>query len=535
MLAETIKIVYGVILFLAVIIATWIVVVTWRWRRVPGSSPLMVQMIGEGIWTLCYALSLFRFIHPAGEHFFWSKILFIGVVLVPAGFLVWTARYTKMDRWVNKWTIALLCLEPIVFNIIVWTDHYHHLFSGNFAATGKLGPAFDLHMLYSYLLLLVGAVMLVIHWLRIPPAYKKQGLWVLLGLVLSSICNIMTIVLLPVLKLDFSPMGFMIAGFTFTYAQLRHRLFDIMPVARHAIVDGMRDGVVVLDNESRVIDMNPSAQSMLGVTTSQIMGQLSTLTSPVWHEIDRKTAGQSDANIEIYLGEGEGRRHIDLTVSVMLDKRGQAGGRLAIFRDITHLRKVEGDLRESNRELMRKIEEIEALQEQLRQQAIHDPLTGLYNRRFLEETLGRELAQAQRSNDPMSIAMIDIDRFKSINDTYGHAVGDLFLIALGDMLEQKTRAGDVACRFGGEEFIVVMPGAPLEVAAQRINEFRQCFNAVKIDVGGKAVGATFSAGVAGYPLHGTDEKTIISEADRALYAAKEGGRNRVIVALKEYA
>ena len=534
MTSETIKVVYGVILLLAVFVATWIVVVTWRWRRVPGSTPLMVQMIGEGVWTLCYALSLFNFIHPASEPFFWSKLLFIGVVLVPAGFLVWTARYTKRDNWVNKWTIALLCIEPILFNVIVWTDHYHHQFSGNFAATGKLGPAFNLHMLYSYILLLVGAVMLVINWLQMQPAYKKQGLWVLLGLILSTICNIMTIVLLPVLKLDFTPMGFMIAGVTFTYAQLRHRLFDIMPVARHTIVDGMRDGVVVLDNENRVIDMNSSAQNMLRISIRQAMGQLAAITSPVWHEIDHKTAGQSESNLEIYLGDGEERKHIDLTVTVMIDKRGQAGGRLAIFRDITHLRKIEGDLRESNKELLRKIEEIEALQEQLRQQAIHDPLTGLYNRRFLEETLGRELAQAQRANEPMSIAMIDIDRFKTINDTYGHSIGDLFLIALGDMLEQKTRTGDFACRFGGEEFIVVMPGAPLEVAAQRINEFRQCFNAIKIDVAGKPVSITFSAGVAGFPLHGMDEKTIISEADRALYAAKEGGRNRVIVALKEY-
>jgi diguanylate cyclase (GGDEF)-like protein/PAS domain S-box-containing protein len=534
MTAETLRIAYGVVLFLAVIVATWIVAVTWRWRRVPGSLPLMVQMVGEGFWTLCYALSLFSFIHPASEPFFWTKLMFLGVVMVPAGFLVWTSRYTRKDGWVNHWTIALLCIEPIAFNVIIWTDHWHHLFSGSYLTDGKLGIAFDLHTLYSYLLLLAGAVMLVINWWQLQPAYKKQGLWVLLGLVLSTVCNVMTILLLPVFKLDFSPMGFLIAGVTFTYAQLRHRLFDIMPVARHTIVDGMREGVVVLDNENRIIDMNPSAQKMMGLTIDQVIGRLATSTSPVWHDIDQKTAGQSDANVEIYLGEGAQRRHIDLTVTALTDRQGQIGGRLAIFRDITHLRKVEGDLRESNRELMRKIEEIEALQEQLRQQAIHDPLTGLYNRRFLEETLGRELAQAQRSGEPLSVAMIDIDRFKSINDTYGHGVGDLFLIALGDLLEQKTRAGDVACRFGGEEFIVVMPGAPLEVAAQRINDFRLSFNAVKIDVAGKTVSATFSAGVAGFPLHGMDEKVIISEADRALYAAKEAGRNRVIVALKEY-
>jgi diguanylate cyclase (GGDEF)-like protein/PAS domain S-box-containing protein len=533
MTAETIKIVYGVLLFLAVIVASWIIVVTWRWRRVPGAKSLMVQMIGEGWWTLCYALFLFDLIHPASDPFFWSKIMFLGVVMVPAGFLVWTARYTKRDGWVGGGTVALLCIEPILFNIIIWTDPWHGLFSGNYIATGKLGVAFNLHMLYSYLLLEIGAVMIIVNWLQMPPSYKRQALLVFIGLIISTAANVLTIVLLPVLKLDFSPLGFMMAGAIFTYAQLRHRLFDLMPVARHAVVEGMRDGVMVLDDDNRIIDLNPSAQKMLGATIQASLGKRAAETFPVWADVERQVSGITDARLELELNE-DAKRKIDLTLNIMYDKRGQPGGKLVLFRDVTHVKKIEGDLRESNKELLRKIEEIEALQEQLKKQAIHDPLTGLYNRRFLEETLGRELAQARRTQEPMSIAMIDIDRFKSINDTYGHSVGDLFLIALGDMLEHKIRAGDVACRFGGEEFIVVMPGAPLEVAAQRINEFRQFFSALRIDVKGQSVSSTFSAGVAGFPLHGGDEKTIIAEADRALYTAKDAGRNRVIVAQREF-
>ena len=534
MTAETFKIAYGVILFLAAIVATWIVLVTWRWRRVPGSKSLMVQMIGEGIWTLCYALQLLAFFHPASEPNFWGKLLFLGVVLVPGGFLVWASRYTKRDGWVNPVTIALLCIEPILFNVMVWTDHWHGLFSGNYLQTGKLGVAFSLHTLYSYILLFIGGAMLVLNWLRMPPAYKKQSSLVLLGLVISTLANILTIaVLLPSLKLDLSPLGFLAAGAIFTYAQLRHRLFDIMPVARHAVVDGMRDGVMVLDIEDRIIDMNPAAQNILGVGMRDSLGKPANAALPVWTEVQQQAVEKGDAVIEFVMEEA-GLRQIDLTMTVMHDKRNQPGGKLIILRDVTHLKKIEESLRKTNQDLLSKIEEIQALQEKLQQQAIHDPLTGLYNRRFLEETLSRELAQARRANEPMSLAMLDIDHFKKINDTYGHAVGDLFLMALGDLLENKTRAGDVACRFGGEEFIVVMPGAPLEVAANRINEFRQCFSAVKIDVAGKSVSVTFSAGVAGFPLHGADDKSIIAEADRALYAAKEAGRNRVIVAQREF-
>jgi diguanylate cyclase (GGDEF)-like protein len=130
--------------------------------------------------------------------------------------------------------------------------------------------------------------------------------------------------------------------------------------------------------------------------------------------------------------------------------------------------------------------------------------------------------------------MIDLDRFKNINDTYGHEAGDQFLKALGDLLLEQTRFGDVACRFGGEEFVVVLPGAPLEIAAIRVNQMRQFFAVRKIAIRGTALSVTFSAGGAGFPEHGSDDASLLAEADRALYAAKAAGRNRVIAGDRAY-
>jgi len=534
MTAETIKIAYGVLLLLAMLVATWIVAVTWRWRRVPGSPALMIQMIGEGWWTFCYALQMFSFVHPAAEPFFWSKMTFWGVVMIPAGFLVWTSRYTGNDRWVTPWTIALLCIEPVVFNLLVWTDSRHGLFSGTFLLNGRLGVAFYLHTLYSYLLLLAGAALLVLHWLRLPPSYKKQALLVLSGLVGSSIFNVMSVLVTgPLLRLDISPLGFMIAGAIFTYAQLRHRLFDIMPVARHAVVDGMRDGVVVLDKDNRIVDLNPAAQTMLHVRLEESLGKMAGAVLPGWADIEREAAAGDEAVMEYRLDEAANRR-IEMHRTVMRDKRNQPGGKLILLRDVTHLKNIEQALRETNTALLLKIAEIEALQAKLKEQAIRDPLTGLYNRRFLNETLSRELAQAVRSQRPLSLAMIDLDRFKNINDTYGHEAGDQFLKALGDLLLEQTRFGDVACRFGGEEFVVVLPGAPLEIAAIRVNQMRQFFAVRKIAIRGTALSVTFSAGVAGFPEHGSDDASLLAEADRALYAAKAAGRNRVIAGDRAY-
>ena len=170
------------------------------------------------------------------------------------------------------------------------------------------------------------------------------------------------------------------------------------------------------------------------------------------------------------------------------------------------------------------------LQKELEEQAIRDSLTGLYNRRFLDETLSRELSRAERDKYSVSIVMLDLDHFKMFNDTYGHDVGDMMLKQLGKLLSSQVRAGDIACRFGGEEFVVVMPKASLSVAKQRANDWRMKFESQILIHEGEVLNATLSAGVAVYPLHGTTSDEIIRKADQAMYAAKAAGRNLVIMA-----
>lgn len=188
---------------------------------------------------------------------------------------------------------------------------------------------------------------------------------------------------------------------------------------------------------------------------------------------------------------------------------------------------------DAQKELTEKIEAEEKLlllQKELEEQAIRDPLTGLYNRRFLDETLSRELSRAERDKYLVSVVMLDLDHFKMFNDTYGHDVGDMMLKQLGKLLAAQVRAGDIACRFGGEEFVVVMPKASLSVAKQRANDWRMKFESQILIHDGEVLNATLSAGVAVYPLHGTTGDEIIRKADQAMYAAKAAGRNLVIMA-----
>lgn len=171
------------------------------------------------------------------------------------------------------------------------------------------------------------------------------------------------------------------------------------------------------------------------------------------------------------------------------------------------------------------------LREQLKTQSIQDPLTGLFNRRYLETTLERELERAKRNQQPLSLVMVDVDHFKSFNDTFGHEAGDAVLRELGQLLQQAIRGSDFACRYGGEELTIVMPGAALEVTVARAELLRQELRRLRLDYRGQSLGAiSISLGVASFPMHGLTGDAVLRAADSALYVAKKSGRDRVEVA-----
>jgi diguanylate cyclase (GGDEF)-like protein/PAS domain S-box-containing protein len=170
------------------------------------------------------------------------------------------------------------------------------------------------------------------------------------------------------------------------------------------------------------------------------------------------------------------------------------------------------------------------LRETLRAQAIHDPLTGLFNRRYLEDTMWRELHRAHRRNSTLGVAMLDLDHFKRFNDTFGHDAGDSLLRELGQLLREKLRKSDIACRYGGEEFVLILPDSSLENTRQRVEQIRGLIKELKIRHCDQLCGTiATSAGVAGAPEHGSSVAELLRAADNALYAAKQAGRDRVVV------
>ncbi|MBI5085335.1 MAG: diguanylate cyclase [Acidobacteria bacterium] len=168
------------------------------------------------------------------------------------------------------------------------------------------------------------------------------------------------------------------------------------------------------------------------------------------------------------------------------------------------------------------------LREKLRDQAIRDPLTGIFNRRYFEETAERELARAAREATGVGLIVFDIDHFKRFNDTFGHEAGDMVLRKVGQVLMSLARLEDIACRLGGEEFVLLMPGAELETAVRRAEQVRELVKDLAVSYRGESLAnVTVSCGVAGFPAHASQLPDLLETADHALYRAKGNGRDRV--------
>jgi diguanylate cyclase (GGDEF)-like protein/PAS domain S-box-containing protein len=386
-----------------------------------------------------------------------------------------------------------------------------------------------LNVAYSYGLLLAGFVLLLRTLARSAPLFRAQIGMLLLGASLPWIANIYTQFGFSSFQdLDLTPIAFSLTGLVFAYALFRQRLFDLLPVARSLIVERMSDGVLVVDHQWRILDINPAARRMLNCG-DEVLGKSGIELFPEWRDLASiLEEGRSDYRAEVQ-GRRDAGRRIDLTIGPLLDRRERLSGYLIVFRDITERWQAEQAVRRANEELKERLKEINVLQKRLRMQAVRDPLTDLYNRRHLVEVLERELLRAGQDESLVSIVLIDIDDFKQINDTYGHKAGDAALRYLADLFRAHIRGSDIACRYGGEEFVLVMPGTPPEVARQRVEHLRREFQSADL-YGKKTAGlTTLSIGVAAYPVNGRRAEEVLHAADEAMYRAKAQGGGRTLL------
>ncbi len=312
------------------------------------------------------------------------------------------------------------------------------------------------------------------------------------------------------------------------YRAALHEL-DMLSVA----VNAAAGGVVITGTEGVITWVNPAACRMTGYAASELVGSRPSLLKsgrhdPVFYQQLWETvrSGAVWRGLMINRTRSGSEYHEEQTIAPVRGADGTITHFIAIKQDVTERVQAEAQLREARDQLTRHVAEVERLHVELREQALRDSLSGLYNRRYLDETLIRELAKASWDRTPVTLVMLDLDHFKILNDTHGHAAGDRVIAALGGVLRRRTRMSDVACRYGGEEFAVVLLGAELQAGINSANDWRGQLGAVS-RTDGIGGGVTFSAGVVQWRPGETGQE-LIARADAALYRAKRAGRNTVV-------
>jgi diguanylate cyclase (GGDEF)-like protein/PAS domain S-box-containing protein len=237
----------------------------------------------------------------------------------------------------------------------------------------------------------------------------------------------------------------------------------------------------------------------------------------------------SEIEFRIVRGDDQSVRWISHVCQPVFDRKGKFLGTRGSNRDITDKKLVDDKLRAAYDQVRAQLGEIKKLQSILREQAIRDPLTGLYNRRYMEEALRQEHARAIREGHQISVVMLDMDELKMVNDTHGHITGDRALQILGEQLAGLTRVEDIACRYGGDEFLIILHNMPAKDAIKRVEQWRVKFSQLEVPHSTQRIMLTFTAGVASFPAVATTIEEIIHAADTALYKAKIQGRNNVLL------
>jgi len=302
----------------------------------------------------------------------------------------------------------------------------------------------------------------------------------------------------------------------------------------HKAVEQSPVSVVITDIKGNIEYVNPFFSQLTGYQLNEVIGKNPRIiqsgnTSPETYAEMWKTIQSG----RVWRGEllnkkknGEPYWEVEM-IAPVIDSEGAIVNYIAIKEDVTAQKESDAKLREAYTKLEDQMREIQELQDELREQAIRDPLTKLHNRHYLKETLGRELSRALRERYPVSFLLLDIDHFKRVNDTYGHAAGDFVLRDLADHLMEFTRTGDIVCRYGGEEFLVVFPNTKEQDAFFIADRLRASIQESPIYVDHHMIPITISAGISEFPTHGQYEALIFETADKALYHAKHNGRNQV--------
>lgn len=478
-----------------------------------GRRALVLVLVASGWWAFFEGMLFLD--GDLATKIVLARFQYLGILAVPPLMFFYIIDYLGHLRTRRRRTGLLLGVVPAITLVLVWTNGQHHLMwqelslvrvGGIEALQVVHGPYFWAYTIYNYLLLGVGGVLVLRAFIRSRAIFRRQFAVILLALLLPVAGNVLYLFDVVTDKpFDFTPIAFSAATLLIAAGFFYFKLQDVLPIAKERIFTNIPDGIMVLDEHDRIIYAN-DALALPAEKPGRYFGTPVASLYPVFPRLDRiLRAGGGETGMTV--SDAAGEREFDVRVSELTDRRGEVIGRLLLFRDITERMRLEGELRRI---------------------ATTDELTGLLNRREFLEQATREFNRSLRYGNAISLLLVDIDHFKTINDRYGHAAGDEALRRLARAGEGCIRSTDIFGRLGGDEFAVLLLETDAANAVELAERLRTTLDAVGVDTDRGHTAFTVSIGVASR----TDDRSIdelMSRADRSLYRAKNAGRDRVDV------
>ena len=516
---------YTFALGLSVLTTSVLAVAGFLRRRTPGAGAFIGLVLAAAFYSFG---SIFEIRSTsADELLIWLSIEYLGIATMGPLWLLLSNSLATGGAGPSRPWIALGFAIPLLVIVAVFTNDLHHLYytsivierRGTFVVPhfGK-GPIYWVNFAYMNLSILAGTILIFRFMLGTRGAFRRQALVLVAGAIIPWIGMLIYQTGLSPYGLDIAPFGLTLSGILFGWALFRYQLLDLSPVAHRKVFEGLVDAVLVADTKGRILAVNPAMASVFPGASADFAGKPASELLATQPALLSLLDAEQGACIDIEVEGAAGMRHYEAVSSGMLDRRGRRFGTILTLRDIS--------LRV---ELHEKVERV----------AVTDELTGVPNRRRLIEIANRELERSKRYKLPLALAIMDLDHFKTVNDVYGHLAGDAVLATTARECAARLRSTDFFGRFGGEEFIVVLPDSPAKEASASIERLRVSIEALRFTVpkaegGCDEIGVTASFGLTFRECIGEDDlASLLHEADRALYRAKAEGRNRVVTVAQD--
>lgn len=667
---------YAAILHITALLSLLVAFLVSFRRSTAGANSLLLLMLAIAEWSLASGLEAASV--GLGQKILWAKVEYLGAVLAPTLFMIFTLEYRQLNRFLAPPYLFLYMFIPLMALIAVITNEWHGLIWSSFLAGPEgsnsyifvHGVGFYVLIGYDYLVVLAAVIILGTGWRRARHPYRSQISIVLaasLFPILGGLFYVFNPNVLP--GLDLPPITFLVTGVIISVGIFKFRLFDLVPIARHAIVESMSEGVLVLDAQGRLADINPAAEKLLNVAPENVLGKPASYVLRDWPALRMCLENSKDTQVEIQVSD-DLPRYFEVRIRSLYNLRKKPSGRMLVFNDITTRRLAGKELTRQNEELdaVNRIslaiasgldveQTIKALREQCnsivpmdifyvalydeqrglisvplhyerghyatgllrdinehpgtignvirtrktiylsdqvkpvtgplksqpdterraksyvgipltvrdkvvgvmsiqsyrpaayREEQIHllervavhaaiaienarlhaevqrlaiiDELTNIYNYRGLVELGSREVERARRFNHPLAVLFFDIDDFRNFNNQYSHTTGNIVLRAVVETISNVLRTVDVFARYGGDEFVIILPETDLEGARQTAKKVYDSVAAYSIATPYGKLSVTVSIGVAALTDDLRDFTSLIDKANNAEHLAKE--------------